>query len=153
MQKTMKSIILGTLLFQSLLLASDLPDRGGKYGTITKSNTTTKMRKTTGNCQPYMQNAIRVKSSNYGIAGRYKVFGYTTTYKCGHPYAAEAIYTQLYALIGGGLHKLCGKGKSNTYHYKASCSYRWFGGSKPRGAYAQFAARIDGYELRRNLHK
>ena len=150
MKNIIKSIILGTLLFQLPLLASELPTRdGGKFGTISKSTTTKKLRKTSRGCRPYMQNALRVQSSNYGIFGRYKVYGYTTTYKCGRPYPAQLMYTKLYAYIPGhGWSNLCNQARSGRYHFKASCSYRWFNSAKPKGAYGWFAARVDGQELR-----
>ena len=153
MKRIIKLIILSIALFQISLFASDLPDRNGKFGVITKSDTNTKTSKsvTTRGCRPYMHNAIRVKHSNYGIGGRYKIFGYTSTYKCGRAYRAQIIYTQLYVRTRGW-HKICGKARYNRSSFKASCSYRWFN-ARPYGAYARFAARVDGYELRNALSR
>ena len=153
MKTIIKSIALSIIVFQSPLIASDLPDRGGKFGKISKS--ITKINNTEGstlesNEASYyaMYNALRTRTSNYGYFGRYKVYGYTHTVKNGRTYPASHLYTQLYIRIGWGWRGLCNRGARNRAHFNPSCTYTWFNSAKPNYAYARFAARVDGRELR-----
>lgn len=156
MKTIIKSIVLSIIVFQSPLFASDLPDRGGKFGKITKSTTNIKNntkksikgRRLATRSSYVMRNALRTRTSNYGIYGTYKVYGYTHTIKNGRTYPASHLYTQLYIKIGYRWHRLCNKGGRNRAHFNPSCTYRWFNSSKPNYAYAKFAARVDGRELR-----
>lgn len=163
MQNIFKIVILGAVFMQDALGAIDLPDRGGKYGKISTTLTTKKMHKVQNNeevyadCIPIMVNRIKLNVSDYGIYIRNKVYGYTTITKCGHPYPAEALYTELYLRYrqsyGNYFRRICGKGASNKASYRVVCSKNEWFAERPSGKAGSFAARVDGQELSATLGK
>jgi len=162
MQKIFKLVMIEVIFFQVHLFAIDLPDRGGKYGDFFTGSTTKKIiqnnKSISSSCTPLMVNKIKLHVSGVGrIYIRNKVYGYTTITKCGQPYNAEVLYTELYLRYrksyGNYFRKICAKGASNKSFYRVVCSKNEWFGDTPNGKAGSFAARVDSDELSAELGK
>lgn len=115
--------------------------------------------KVNAGCIPVMSNKLKLKIFRFGkIYIKSKVYGYTTITKCGHPYRAEKLYTQLYLRYKGpykdSFKRICGKGASNRASYRVVCSRtEWFGGEMPESKAGSFATRVDGLEFSADVGK
>ena len=161
MKIIIKSTILGAILFQLPLLGLELPNRiGGKFGISSKNITVKKMSRSRklGSCIPIMQTKMKSTSRDYaGIYVKSTVTAYTTITKCGQPYKAEVLWSELYLDYPTAYHtyhkKICGKGASNVSYFRAKCTYGGWFYERPHGHGGKFAASVDGYQLNKQMFK